>query len=337
MYFYPRSPCGERLFRRCRRLPPFGFLSTLSLRRATKKSDSECRGSYGHFYPRSPCGERRRFCDVPRLCRGISIHALLAESDFFSQNLLTYTHYFYPRSPCGERHTKARPPSVFLQFLSTLSLRRATRSFHQCNGHRADFYPRSPCGERLHVHNTTIYRELFLSTLSLRRATAFESWIVNMLAISIHALLAESDPLKCLLGIDPEFLSTLSLRRATLPAYAIAFPMSISIHALLAESDFPSRRITPACWYFYPRSPCGERPQEIPLLTAEAIFLSTLSLRRATQKGLRQDKLTVFLSTLSLRRATAVVKLQPARNGISIHALLAESDLGDRVTCINKR
>ena len=57
------------------------FLSTLSLRRATY-IDSEARTLVSYFYPRSPCGERHlgagKSCDV---C-GISIHALLAESDW---------------------------------------------------------------------------------------------------------------------------------------------------------------------------------------------------------------------------------------------------------------
>ena len=34
----------------------------------------------------------------------------------------------------------------------------------------------------------------------------------------------------------------------------------ISIHALLAESDNVGRVFAKAEFYFYPRSPCGERP-----------------------------------------------------------------------------
>ena len=57
----------------------------------------------------------------------------------------------------------------------------------------------------------------FLSTLSLRRATALRgAYRVVQLVISIHALLAESDP---------------QARRALEQA------AQISIHALLAESD----------------------------------------------------------------------------------------------------
>ena len=35
---------------------------------------------------------------------------------------------------------------------------------------------------------------------------------------------------------------------------------NISIHALLAESDVAAMVTPPAPSYFYPRSPCGERP-----------------------------------------------------------------------------
>ena len=56
--------------------------------------------------------------------------------------------------------------------------------------------------------------------------------------------------------------------------------------------------------YFYPRSPCGER---LPRFHADAVN-------------------AVFLSTLSLRRATHGLNAQNLGNIISIHALLAESD-----------
>ena len=56
--------------------------------------------------------------------------------------------------------------------------------------------------------------------------------------------------------------------------------------------------------YFYPRSPCGERH----------------SLTR------NPDSRSIFLSTLSLRRATEYSQIKPQNIIISIHALLAESD-----------
>ena len=104
------------------------FLSTLSLRRATKLVQLSPL-QYGYFYPRSPCGERPE-CHL-QISRenGISIHALLAESDVtariidptygkisihallaesdpFSRSGPMTHRYFYPRSPCGERPLK---------------------------------------------------------------------------------------------------------------------------------------------------------------------------------------------------------------------------------------
>ena len=126
-----------------------------------------------------------------------------------------------------------------IQFLSTLSLRRAT--WYACSmAHTArNFYPRSPCGERHRTVNVQRPTAEFLSTLSLRRATDSRSRRNDSAdSISIHALLAESDLL--LLGsptMKPLFLSTLSLRRATQIPYPAGRLIIISIHALLAESD----------------------------------------------------------------------------------------------------
>ena len=101
--------------------------------------------------------------------------------------------------------------------------------------------------------------------------------------ISIHALLAESDRFiqrTCLMLV--QFLSTLSLRRATMRAVGVVAHTVISIHALLAESDSRSPSTFQPFWYFYPRSPCGERPFHPGPALLFAVFLSTLSLRRAT-------------------------------------------------------
>ena len=170
------------------------FLSTLSLRRATIHYRPR-RQLPSHFYPRSPCGERL-LGDV-WACRwpDISIHALLAESDFSVFASPFSIFYFYPRSPCGERHS----------FLSS------------SKNNTCYFYPRSPCGERHNTHTYRVYCPAFLSTLSLRRATLdelcrmmgikhfyprspcgerlfFFGFMAKLLSIiSIHALLAESD------------------------------------------------------------------------------------------------------------------------------------------------
>ena len=168
------------------------------------------------------------------------------------------------------------------KFLSTLSLRRATRFFDVSLNY---FYPRSPCGERLNKRCEFNGDNRFLSTLSLRRAT-----------VSVW----------CFCGGAFGFLSTLSLRRATIPDREPAAGYLISIHALLAESD--PTRWAPTCRIsnFYPRSPCGERLSYFGVSNMAEKFLSTLSLRRATaQATIRNTYRWQFLSTLSLRRATA--------------------------------
>ena len=122
----------------------------------------------------------------------------------------------------------------------------------------------------------------FLSTLSLRRATLWDAPEMPTQEISIHALLAESD-----LRVMDDSKSSI-----------------ISIHALLAESD-QKKKINPANQNFYPRSPCGERLMQAMAHLMELLFLSTLSLRRATYIIGRAVDLHPFLSTLSLRRATS--------------------------------
>ena len=128
LYFYPRSPCGERHTS----MPPTfifsAFLSTLSLRRATLihvtvdyrtnisihalLAESDSAYSWGcwsrcNFYPRSPCGERPMDTASKNRYFRISIHALLAESDLFLIWVARTLTYFYPRSPCGERQASS--------------------------------------------------------------------------------------------------------------------------------------------------------------------------------------------------------------------------------------
>ena len=145
---------------------------------------------------------------------------------------------FYPRSPCGERQFQRLHQVRHMQFLSTLSLRRATKStpakpfstsisIHALlaeSDHNARPDIRQPCAISIHALLAESDAETahqaangfaFLSTLSLRRATI--------------------PPTK-----KPEsvlFLSTLSLRRATEVIAEMTEAQSISIHALLAESD----------------------------------------------------------------------------------------------------
>ena len=129
-----------------------------------------------------------------------------------------------------------------------------------------------------------LFSVVFLSTLSLRRATYFSGVMRQNPGISIHALLAESDMLGALWVLSTQiFLSTLSLRRATRRSVKLFRQNYISIHALLAESDILPGRLGFLNFHFYPRSPCGERLVKFGmLLLMYPLFLSTLSLRRAT-------------------------------------------------------
>ena len=169
--------------------------------------------------------------------------------------------YFYPRSPCGERrivtgcffllfdisiHALLAESDGYLNMDYIMGLNFYPRSPCGERQNEAaafynayDFYPRSPCGERLAEYGITPYLQ----------------------CISIHALLAESDP-SCTTHLSnrSSFLSTLSLRRATRQSKPVWHTIAISIHALLAESDLPDLR----------------------LYSATPGFLSTLSLRRAT-------------------------------------------------------
>ena len=81
--------------------------------------------------------------------------------------------------------------------------------------------------------------------------------------------------------------------------------------------------------YFYPRSPCGERqPALYQLYDTYAISIHALLAESDVAKSLAQGRDILFLSTLSLRRATADMAVSYSKGIISIHALLAESDMG---------
>ena len=145
---------------------------------------------------------------------------------------------------------------------------------------------------------------LFLSTLSLRRATSVRPETRQRDAISIHALLAESDGCEQYYIHAPGISIHALLAESDLTAYLGDMELSISIHALLAESDKNKKH-------------CMQR---------EIVFLSTLSLRRATAADIstRRGASISIHALLAESDARRDSRQQPA--GISIHALLAESD-----------
>ena len=147
-----------------------------------------------------------------------------------------------------------------------------------------DFYPRSPCGERQ-------------STRQIKQTCR---------AISIHALLAESDITRERTSIKPIFnfypRSPCGERLLLLSLLSRAV---ISIHALLAESDNQRPAETTSTTYFYPRSPCGER--------------------QCSKLSGDNGKIISIHALLAESDISSCCHCFPGQC-ISIHALLAESD-----------
>ena len=192
---------------------------------------------------------------------GISIHALLAESDQISEavtkKLLISIHALLAESDSCQLVTVCG----VIRFLSTLSLRRAT--FTLCSG--------------------VVSWAISIHAL-LAESDELGGMFDNTLDISIHALLAESDPktdqdkrITQLISIHALLAESDRLaprsRDNSMDFYPrspcgerqrrreeLASAIRISIHALLAESDL---------WY----------PGAAGIAKS---FLSTLSLRRAT-------------------------------------------------------
>ena len=193
-----------------------------------------------YFYPRSPCGERLSTIHVPFQNSTISIHALLAESDRKnaspkSQKTAISIHALLAESDPEQLRTVRVSSSISIHAL----LAESDHTFGPSGPTRNDFYPRSPCGERRFEQISKATRSKFLSTLSLRRATGYgKPYICLILFLSTLSLRRATGRRLLLSTRAGKFLSTLSLRRAT---------------RALGMDYLPK-------WYFYPRSPCGERP-----------------------------------------------------------------------------
>ena len=237
-----------------------------------------------NFYPRSPCGERRAVKRKGQADQGISIHALLAESDggfvVGSWRLVIFLSTLSLR-----RATWSSPRATMRtwKFLSTLSLRRATNSAYGALD-----------GASISIHALLAESDIFpvlpgyksfrfLSTLSLRRATSGYFRFSRLDAISIHALLAESDLQQAITAEQTARISIHALlAESDTGLLRRLLTSTISIHALLAESDTR-------------HGSCRRRLSiSIHALLAESDAFSTFL----------QIRVALFLSTLSLRRAT---------------------------------
>ena len=218
------------------------------------------------------------------ICADISIHALLAESDDHPEQSGAAPIHFYPRSPCGERprqtsrllqgsaisiHALLAESDIFRSISATVRPYFYPRSpcgerpFSLLAGLLVAlyFYPRSPCGERRGLISLYSICSKFLSTLSLRRATA-----IGRRGRAARDNFYPRSPCGERRG----------RRRRPGPRENYFYPRSPC-------GERPSKRATPARHpYFYPRSPCGERQYKNKIIIINELFLSTLSLRRAT-------------------------------------------------------
>ena len=215
--------------------------------------------------------------------KNISIHALLAESDRRRWRASRSVGDFYPRSPCGERLQTQYALNLLSVFLSTLSLRRATRKWFRARRCSANFYPRSPCGERRRQADRVQHHRDFYprSPCGERLGTGCD--LVQGFLISIHALLAESDADRVQGLLEVRISIHALLAESDCHDGLVGVALAISIHALLAESD--GRSAPRAVRLHISIHALLAESDTCPTLTLQslAVFLSTLSLRRATQ------------------------------------------------------
>ena len=175
-------------------------------------------------------------------------------------------------------------------------------------GSRADFNPRSPHGER-------------------RQRNGIKKLIWK---ISIHALLTESDRELLRMAYAEADFNPRSphgerrKRRGTNP-----LPLPISIHALLTESDRHPHGNRLRCHaHFNPRSPHGERPAG-QVLTKTADDFNPRSPHGERHAEFRRSLFVRDFNPRSPHGERRIFGLRStATLGISIHALLTESDQG---------
>ena len=123
------------------------------------------------------------------------------------------------------------------------------------------FYPRSPYGERRGtLSDTSDVTAISIHALLTESDPIVPVELTTLVNISIHALLTESDYLATrkpyyVYGISIHALLTESDDTSSL----MRCQVKISIHALLTESDIFKISFLFRLTNFYPRSPYGER------------------------------------------------------------------------------
>ena len=191
------------------------------------------------------------------------------------------------------------------KFLSTLSLRRATLLLPLILAGKSYFYPRSPCGER-HSRADYIERNKNFYPRSPCGERHSRADNIERRHISIHALLAESDIGPLIFNVQPRNFyprSPCGERRPGITGYFL--------NAV----------------YFYPRSPCGERPYQREIhQKSSSISIHALLAESDGKPNALKSRLCVFLSTLSLRRATANTRAERQEQ----HDFYPRSPCGER-------
>ena len=219
--------------------------------------------------------------------------------------MLTLIH-FYPRSPYGERRRAPSPPR---------------QEFY--------FYPRSPYGER-HWVDLRWFDCFGISIHALLTESDIAGRITsNGTKISIHALLTESDIGLVFLWWGVRISIHALLTESDLyDTYAKVLRVNISIHALLTESDYRAPPYNLMIQHISIHALLTESDPGKNLINGIClIFLSTLSLRRATWKmNLLLKRCRHFYPRSPYGERHPSVMQEIAQQRISIHALLTESD-----------
>ena len=153
-------------------------------------------------------------------------------------------------------------------------------------GHIRFFYPRSPCGERPLTDDVSTGGKIFSIHALLAESDLSSHVLLVALYFSIHALLAESD------------------RQAfsCIAQHIFFYPRSPCGERRKSNRAINGLRL------FYPRSPCGERPWTRGSRATYVEFsIHALLAESDRRKTTDMRQRLIFLSTLSLRRATAKV------------------------------
>ena len=191
------------------------------------------------------------------------------------------------------------------QFLSTLSLRRATVNGGGLLSCFINFYPRSPCGERLKPPVKTHRQENFYPRSPCGERLMFARVLAHHAHFYPRSPCGERLIGPLIFNVQPHFYprSPCGERRESRQPYAHPttdfYPRSPC-----GERPAQTARNTSIAGHFYPRSPCGERPSKLAKTSrTENISIHAL-LAESDVYWYISSAFSRFLSTLSLRRAT---------------------------------